>query len=156
MSKPATIIQTASTKVVLQLEQQKVVLSAPIPVSTTPMSNQVLASTIFTVPVATAVGDLVYLTGANTADRADNTSLTTAPARAVITSKPTTTTAVLMLLGELGGFSGMTPGAQQFLGTTGGLIESVSGLVAGNVVQNIGEAINATTLLFQPGDVFGL
>ncbi len=119
---------------------------------------QIISQTVFTVPSAVAVGDLVYITGAATADRADNTAQSTTPARGVVFLKPTPTTARLLYSGEQGGFSGLTPGALQFLGTTGGLIEQagVNGLVAGNVIQRVGEAINATTLLFQPGGVIVL
>lgn len=113
-------------------------------------ATQVVSATIFTVPAAVVVGDLVYLTGADTADRADNTSETTTPARGIVLSKPTSTTAILVTSGEVSGFSGLTPGANQFLGTAGGLIESVAALIDGNFVQRVGEAINATTLLFQP------
>lgn len=116
-------------------------------------ASQVLSATIFTVPSITSVRNLVYLTGTDTADRADNTALGTTPARALVFSKPTSTTAILLYQGELAGFSGLTAGAQQFLGTVGGLIETLGALVTGNVIQNVGEAINPTTLLFNPASV---
>lgn len=119
-------------------------------------STQVVSATVYTVPAAVAVGDLVHLTGIDSADLADNTSLATTPARGLVFSKPSLTTAILIYRGEQGGFVGLTPGALQFLGTAGGLIESIGLLVDGNVIQRVGEAINSTTLLFEPGGVIVL
>ncbi len=118
---------------------------------------QVISQTVYTVPTAVAIRDLVYLTGPNSADRADNTTQSTTPARGVVFSKLTPTSAILLYSGELGGFSGLTV-AELFLGTLGGLIDQtgLSALVSGNVKQSVGEAINSTTLLFQLGDVIVL
>ena len=49
----------------------------------------------------------------------------------------------------------LTPGATYYLNTTaGGVTIDVSGFVAGNVIQSVGKAINATILSFDPGDVY--
>ncbi len=126
-----------------------------VPSSAGGSGSQVISPTVFTVPSAVALGDLVYLTGTDSADRADNTALSTTPVRGLVLSKPTSTTAILLYYGEIGLFSGLTPGALQFLGTAGGLIEAggLASLVDGNVIQRAGEAVNSTTLLFAPGDV---
>lgn len=108
----------------------------------------------FVVPSAVSVGDLVYQAGGDyTADRADNSSTSTSPAVGVVTSKPTSTSAVVRFWGELALFSGMTPGLEQFLGTTGGLVEPGSlPSSPGSVIQRVGVALNATTLLLLPGE----
>jgi hypothetical protein len=49
------------------------------------------------------------------------------------------------------GLSGLTPGARQYLGKTAGArVEDVSAYTAGNVVQKIGDAASATSLVFEP------
>lgn len=103
----------------------------------------------FTVAASVDVGDLVYLTGDYSGDRASYTATTTAPAVGVVQDKPTGTTATLVFSGLLDGFSGLTPGDELFLGITGGIITSSSLPTSpGNVVQRVGVAVDATTILF--------
>lgn len=45
--------------------------------------------------------------------------------------------------------SGLTPGARQYLGTTPGACTATAPSANGNVVQPLGEAINATTIAFE-------
>jgi hypothetical protein len=52
--------------------------------------------------------------------------------------------------------SGLTPGAKYFLSTTAGGVTATAPSGSGNVVQQVGTAINATTLSFNPGDVLVL
>jgi hypothetical protein len=107
------------------------------------------AAGVYTVPGGVNVRDVVYLTGANTADVASNASEATGPAVAVVSSKPTGVTATLVYAGELGGFVGLTPGAVMYLGTAGAIIPVGSLPVAvGAVVQQVGAAIDANTMLF--------
>lgn len=114
------------------------------------LATAAVSNEIFTVPSAVAVRDLVYVTGASTADRADNGAASTNPAKGVVVAKPTTTSAEVVFYGVVGGYAGLTSGALQFLGTTGGIIESSLPTTPGEVIQKVGLAINTTTLLFDP------
>ena len=111
---------------------------------------RVTSVTVFTVPVAVVVGNVVYGTsGANAVDRADNTSISTTPVMGLVISKPTTTTAILLLFGETpdGVLSGLTPDGIYFLGTAGG-ITLVNPTAVGSVNQIVGQALDSGTLLF--------
>jgi hypothetical protein len=105
----------------------------------------------YTVPGAVNVGDLVYATGVNTADVADNGAEATTPAIGIVIAKPLATTATLAYLGEVTGLAGMTPGAIQYLGSSGGLVEAGSlPSTPGSVIQQVGVALTATKLLLDP------
>lgn len=121
-------------------------------VPTTPSGGQQITSAVgaYTVPAGVAVGDLVYVTGAFAADRADNTSLGTTPAVGVVIVKPTGTTATVAYVGEVAVFAGLTPGAVYYLGLLGALTTTAPG-TPGNVVQRVGVAADGTTLLLNPG-----
>ncbi len=106
----------------------------------------------FTVPSGVAVGDIVRFTGANTAGVADNSAEATVPAIAVVIGKPTSTTATLLYFGEVTGVGVLTPTAIYFLGTAGGLT-TVAPSAVGSVIQAVGQAIDASVLLFAPGAV---
>lgn len=106
----------------------------------------------WTVPGTVSVGDVVYGTGAFTADQADNTSTATAPALGVVIAKPLATTATVQYLGETAAFAGLTPGAMYYLGTSGG-ITTVAPNTPGNVVQRLGIAADANTLILNPSPV---
>ena len=118
---------------------------------------RVTSVTVYTVPVAVNVGNVVYLTGANAVDDGDNTSTSTVPVMGLVISKPTTTTAILLYFGETpsGVLSGLTPAAIYFLGTAG-LITATPPTAVGSVIQKIGEAIDADTLLFAPSVIIVL
>lgn len=104
-------------------------------------------SSVFTVPGGVNVGDFVYITGSFAADVADNTD----PAKnavGIVDEKPSGTTALVSTVGEQSGLSGMTPGADQFLGASGARIESGALPIApGSVVQLLGQAVSASTIL---------
>lgn len=105
----------------------------------------------FTVPATVAEGDLVYTTGNSTVDSADNSSESTAPAFAVVKDKPSSTTATLVFIGRVGGFSGLTPGKSVFLGSDGGLVQEGSlPTTPGSVVQRVGHAITESMIVFAP------
>lgn len=106
--------------------------------------------TVFTVPTTVSVRDMLYITGALTADRADNSAAATGPVAGVVITKPTSTTAEVQFSGIISGYAGLTAGAVQFLGTTGGIIETSLPTTPGNVIQKIGIAVDTTTLLFDP------
>jgi len=104
----------------------------------------------FTVPIGVVFHDLVYMTGGLTADKADNSSLVTAPIVGIVTEKVTDTTATLVFFGVVTGFSGLTPGSDLFLGTSGGIITPPLPETPGTVIQKIGQALSSTTLLLDP------
>lgn len=111
----------------------------------------------FTVPVATSVGDVVYITGANTADRADSAAIGTMPGIGIVKDKPTAGTATIIYVGMVTGLAGMTPGAVQYVGSLGALVESGALPSApGSVIQQVGVAESATSLIFQPQQVLVL
>lgn len=116
------------------------------------VSQVVSQSGEFTVPGAVAVGDLVYMTGSFAADQADNGGVSTSPGLAIVIDKPTATTATLAYSGaiDIPGAS-MTAGALQFLGSSGALIEAGAlPSTPGSVIQQLGIALDADTLLFNP------
>jgi hypothetical protein len=101
------------------------------------------------VPAGVAVGDVVYVSAADSADQADNTSAATTPAIGVVLAKPTAVTATVLYLGEAPVFVGLTPGVEYFVGLVGG-ITTVAPTGSGDIVQRVGVALNATTLIFNP------
>lgn len=109
------------------------------------------ASGSFAVLAGTAIGDVVYVSGSNAAAVADNAAVATMPAAAIIVAKPTATTATLAFSGLVGGLSGMTPGAKQYAGAAGALIEAGAlPTTPGEVIQQVGVAITSTILLLDP------
>ena len=120
-------------------------------VGATIVSAVVSAQGQYTVPVGVTVGDLVYITGTDAADKASNAALATMPVAAVVIAKPTTVTATLLYSGRASGFAGMTPGAMQYAGVNGARIESGSLPSApGSVIQQVGVAVSADQMIFSP------
>lgn len=107
----------------------------------------------FVVPSGAAVRDLVFISGSLAATLADNSSIATGPVVALILDKPTATTATLAFAGKIGGFSGLTPGDELFVGSAGGIVTPGSlPNSEGNYMQRIGVALNATSILLSPGE----
>jgi hypothetical protein len=102
----------------------------------------------FDCPGTVAVGDVVYLSAADTVDKASATD-DTKPAIGVVVSKPTATTAVVRWGGTASVFAGLTPGATYYLSTVAGTITDTAPSGSGNIVQRLGFAKNATTLFIQ-------
>lgn len=107
-----------------------------------------------------AAGDLINLhtvTGAIRMRKADATD-ETKPAHGFVKVAVTSgNTADFFGPGEINdAVSGLTPGAAYFLATTAGGVTSTAPSTAGNVVQQVGEAISATGLLFNPEDTIQL
>ena len=95
-----------------------------------------------------AVGEAVYLSAANTVDRATASDAAKA-AIGIVASKPTSTTAIVFDRGEVGGYVGLTVGASYFLDTTPGGIVAGAPPPSGVIVQRVGFARNSTTLVVQ-------
>jgi hypothetical protein len=101
------------------------------------------------VPGTVNVGDLVYATGSFTADKADRSNIATMPAIGVVVAKPLATTATLLYYGEAAVFAGLTPGLEYYVGLAGA-VEQPSAATPGEIVQRIGVAASATTIVFTP------
>lgn len=114
-----------------------------------PPDGNVSVPGAWSVPAAVAVGDVVYATGAFTADKADRTSPATMPAIGVVIAKIAATLATLRYSGEAPHFALLLPGVEYFVGLSGA-IEAPGTTVDGEVVQRVGVAISTTTLLFTP------
>jgi hypothetical protein len=100
---------------------------------------------LVTVEAAVAVLDAVYLKGADLYAKADATAEATMPVAGFIVSKPSATTALLRYAGDLGGFT-LVADTEYYAAKVAGQITATPPAVAGNVVQGVGRAKNATTL----------
>jgi len=106
----------------------------------------------FAVPVGVAVGDVVYATGIDTADKADNAGIATARSiPGVVIAKPTPTSATVCYAGEAAVYAGLTAGATYYLGTAGALTTTAP-VLSPTVARRIGVAKNATTLVVGLGE----
>jgi hypothetical protein len=94
-----------------------------------------------------SVRDAVYLSAADTVDKADADGVGTQPLIGFVVSKPTTTTCRVIYYGEIPGFSGLTIGVNYFLSETAGGITITAPTVGGSIIQKVGFARSATTLV---------
>lgn len=104
-------------------------------------------SSVYACPVGVAVRDAVYLSAADGVDQADSDDSSKQPLIGIVVSKPSAITAIVAYYGEVTGFVGLTPGATYYLGTVPGTITTVAPTTPGNIVQRIGFARSATTLV---------
>ena len=91
--------------------------------------------------------DLARANALSTAERklgvVEATSIAAAASGSIFTRKGTI----------IGGFSGLTPGADQFLSVaTAGLITETAPSTSGQIIRKVGEAISATEIEFNPED----
>jgi hypothetical protein len=102
---------------------------------------------------ALAAGDLVNIHN-STGSKVRKADATTEGREAdgfVLAAVANAATATVYLTGNrITGLTGMTPGARQFLATTAGTRTETPPSTSGNVVQVVGKAIDATTLIFEP------
>ena len=71
----------------------------------------------------------------------------------VIAAVSSSATATVYLDGaQITGLSGLTAGARQYVSTTAGAVTATPPSTAGNVVQCVGVAVNATTIDFMPAE----
>lgn len=107
------------------------------------------ADDVWNASASVQVNDAVYISSANTVDRADATAGSTAiPVIGFVTSKPTPTTAVVQYSGVLPNvFVGLVPGTIYYLSETpGGIVPSGTLFPPGSWNQQVGVAKNTTTL----------
>lgn len=115
---------------------------------------QVDNSTTFTIVASEtlAAGDIVSLhTVAGVCNmRKANATDATKPAHGFVTSAVTSGSAGMFFGAAIidDQRSGLTPGATYYLSTTGGAITTTPPSAAGNIVQEVGQAISATQLAF--------
>ena len=108
----------------------------------------------YSLPDHALVGTLVYFSGVLEARTADNTSIVTAPARGIVLAKTAVAVGTILFVGEVGGFSGLTPGHDVFLGVGGGLIQAASlPVLPGYIIQKVGSAVATDRILFFPSQV---
>ena len=100
---------------------------------------------LVTVEAAVAALDAVYLKAADLYAKADATSIATMPVAGFIVSKPSATTGLLRSAGDLGGFA-LVADTEYYAAKVAGQVTATAPAVAGNVVQGVGRAKNATTL----------
>jgi hypothetical protein len=99
-------------------------------------------------PSGVQVGDAVYLSGADSVDQAQADVATDRPVIGVVRIKPDSTHAIVQYYGECPLFGGLLAGKTYYLSaTTPGGITDVAPSSDGNIVQKIGFARNATTLV---------
>ncbi len=106
----------------------------------------------FDTPMATAANDFVVVTTTNTVAKVPDNLTTTMPRGifGVCSNKPTATTADVIFIGRVSGFSGLTVGLPVFVSTTGTATHTAP---TTGMVQQIGFATSATEIfvnLLQP------
>ena len=96
------------------------------------------------------VGDAVYVLSAGQVRQADAGSSTTSRVVGFIAVKPSATTCQVVTNGQFDGLGSLTSGATYFLSTTPGAITTTPPTGESEVIVQVGEALDATTLLVRP------
>jgi len=108
----------------------------------------VVSSKIYNCSAGVNVGDAVNCDAADTVEKADASVIGDRPVIGIVHSKPTATTCYVQYYGECALFSGLTPQATYYLSdTTPGGITTTAPTAQGSIVQEVGFARNATTLV---------
>ena len=94
---------------------------------------------------AVAVLDAVYLKAADLYAKANAGAEATMPVAGFVVSKPTATSAIIRSAGDLSGFT-LVADTEYYGSLVAGGITATPPAVAGQVVQGVGRAKNATTL----------
>lgn len=101
----------------------------------------------FDCPASVAVDDWVYkTTTANEVDKADASANATGYSIGVVISKPTTTRAEVLMMGEIGGQSGLSVGGLVYLSETAGEYTQTRVTTSGATSQILGRALSATEI----------
>jgi hypothetical protein len=111
-------------------------------------------ATTLTASEALTAGQIVSIwssSGAAKVRKANATDDTKSAHGFVLANVLSGATATIYLPGQVvTGLVGLTPGATYYLDTTGGAITDTQPSTSGNLVQRVGFALSATTLLFEP------
>lgn len=113
-------------------------------------ANAPSSTALLTCDSGVAVRDVVYLDGSGVAQKADASSISTAPAVGLVLDKPTSTSCNVMTYGLMTGFTGLTVG-QLYMSETAGAVTSTAPAGAGRVFQPVGRAVSTTVVLVQIG-----
>jgi len=105
----------------------------------------------FTCTLPTAIGDVVYVNPLGIIDQASASTLGTTAAVGVVSAKPAGNIATVRYTGALSVFGGLTPGQVYYLGVIPGSLISIPADLPGYVVQKIGVALDAATLMISVG-----
>ena len=100
---------------------------------------------LVTVEAAVAVLDAVYLKAADLYAKANAGAEATMPVAGFVVSKPTATSAIIRSAGDLEGFT-LVADTEYYASLVAGGVTATAPVVAGQVVQGVGRAKNATTL----------
>ena len=100
---------------------------------------------LVTVEAAVAVLDAVYLKSADLYAKANAGAEATMPVAGFVVSKPTATSALIRSAGDLEGFT-LVADTEYYASLVAGGVTATPPVVAGQVVQGVGRAKNATTL----------
>jgi hypothetical protein len=100
---------------------------------------------LVTVEAAVAVLDAVYLKAADLYAKANAGAEATMPVAGFVVSKPTATSAIIRSAGDLEGFT-LVADTEYYASLVAGGVTATPPVVAGQVVQGVGRAKNATTL----------
>jgi hypothetical protein len=106
----------------------------------------------YTVPLTVNTGTVVYLSGVKSVDIASHLSLSTSPAIGLVLDKPTATTATILFRGITNLFTGLSPTQRYFLGPNGDITTTPPNAES-QVIQEIGYAIDSTTLMFDTKNI---
>lgn len=102
---------------------------------------------VFSCPPSITDGYAVFLTLPDIISLADANDPANRPAIGIVLNKPNATTAEVQFYGEMDGFTGLGPGVTYFLSETPGQITEIAPVTPGSIVQKIGVAKNANTLV---------
>jgi len=116
-----------------------------VPGSVTDGTNSTVAPTL-TCDSGVAIRDAVYLDGSGVIQKADATSISTAPAVGVVISKPTSVSCRVVANGLVAGFSGLTIG-ELYLSETAGELTSTAPTASATIFQSMGRAISTSVVL---------
>jgi hypothetical protein len=121
--------------------------------TTVTVAAPIAATTSLTASEALTAGQVVNIWSSSGAKvRKANATDDSKPAHGfVLANVSSSATATVYLPGQvITGLSSLTPGATYYLDTTGGAVTATQPSTSGNLVQRVGMALSATTLLFQP------
>lgn len=114
------------------------------------VNNSGTPGTVWSCSGDVEIGDLVFGSAADTLDRTDASDQDKMPGIGFVFAKPTSTTCLMSNVGELSGFTGLTPNALYYASATPGKIQ-ISSDPAPSTIQMVGRAKNATTLTIMIG-----
>ena len=125
-------------------------VAPPVASTNTVATESPKLSETFATDVSTVIGALVKISATDTVTKITDNFSTTIPngVFGVVWDKPTTTSAKVLFLGIMSGFSGFSPGAPLFVSISGVPTHAVP---TTGMVQQIGFAISSTRFFLQLG-----